>query len=275
MRTLRGKKALVTGAASGIGRAIALRLAREGVDVALLDIDASRLAAAVRAAEAIGVRAVGTRCDVAQPGEITAAVQAVLQAWGGVDFLVNNAGVAYYGPTMNMTGAQWDWLLAINLHAPIQFTRELLPTLLSREGAHIVNIASVAGLVAGGRFCAYNVSKFALVGFTEALRSEFGRLGLGVSAICPGPVRTNLYRTAPCGSRHMETPAPPRFICTTSEKVAAATIRAIRHDKRLVLVSPLAYALYYAKRFAPGLLDGLNRIGRRRKMKQRRLERAA
>jgi short-subunit dehydrogenase len=123
--------------------------------------------------------------------------------------------------------------------------------------------------VAGGRFCAYHVSKFGLVGFSEALRAEFGRQGLGVSAICPGPVLTNLYRSTPSGHRDRPTPHPPRWICTTPERVAEKTLRAIRRDQGLVLVSPLAHVLYYTKRLAPWLLDDLQRIGRRRKMRRK------
>jgi short-subunit dehydrogenase len=191
-----------------------------------------------------------------------------------VDILINNAGVAYYGPTHHMTPQQWQWVLAVNLHAPIQFTHELLPVLLDRDEAHILNLASIAGLVAGGRFCAYHVTKFGLVGFSEALRAEYGRQGLGVTALCPGPVQTNLYRSAACGHKSKQTPTPPSWICTTPERVAEKAIRAIRRDRGLVLVSPLAYLLYYAKRLVPGLLDRLQNIGRRRKMREKALRRA-
>ncbi|OHB75004.1 MAG: short-chain dehydrogenase [Planctomycetes bacterium RBG_16_64_10] len=275
MREIRGKKALITGGAAGLGRAIAEQLARAGADVYLLDIDRLGLTDAVGQLRSLGVEAIGAYCDVAQPDQISASVQGLMARWGGLDILVNNAGVAYYGPTLSMTAAQWDWILAVNLHAPIQFTRELLPVLLERAEAHILNMASITGLVAGGRFCAYHVSKFGLVGFSEALRAEFGRQGLGVTALCPGPVRTNLYCATPSGHKHKATPTPPRWICTTPERVAAKAVRAIRRDQRLVLVSPLAYTLYYTKRFAPGLLDALQRIGRRRKMRQKEAARAA
>ncbi|MFV2070791.1 MAG: SDR family NAD(P)-dependent oxidoreductase, partial [Pirellulales bacterium] len=215
MRTIRGKQALVTGAASGLGRAIALQLAQEGADLFLVDIDRRGLDDVVDAVRHLGVSALGRTCDLTSPEQITASTDAVLAEWGGVDILVNNAGVAYYGPTLNMTPQQWDWLLAINLRAPIQLTLELLPTLLDRPEAHVVNMASITGLVAGGRFCAYHVSKFGLVGFSEAIRAEFGRQGLGVSTICPGPVLTNLYRAAPSGHADRSTPHPPAWICTT------------------------------------------------------------
>ena len=270
MRVIRGKKALITGAASGIGRAIALRLAREGADVCLLDVDEEALRPVAAEARQSDVEAIEIRCDVTCPAEITTSVQSLLSRWGHIDILVNNVGVAYYGPTVNMTAEQWDWLMAINVHAPIQFTRELLPTLLDRPEGHIVNVASICGLVAGGRYAAYQVSKFGLVGLTESLRAEFGRQGLGVTVVCPGPITTNFFRSTLCGRKGEQTPEPPRWLCATPERVAAKAIRAIYRDRRLVLITPLAYLLYNSKRLAPGLIDSLHRIGRPKWMKQKR-----
>lgn len=266
MRQLRGKRALVTGAAAGIGRAIALALAGEGCDLYLLDIDESRLRETAAAAREMGVEAVAARCDVASAADVTAANQAMLARWGTLDILVNNAGVAFYGPTESMTAAQWDWLLRINLLAPVQFVSELLPVLKARPEAHIVNMASIWGLVGMGRFTAYNVSKFGMVGLSLSLRAEYGRQGLGVSAICPGFVRTNLFRDAPCGHAGRKTPQPPRLLSTTPERVAARVVRAIQRDERLVLVTPLAHVLYHLHRFTPGVIDVLQRLGRRRRM---------
>ena len=115
MREIRGKKALVTGAASGIGRAIALRLAQEGVDLFLVDIDEAGLAAVVAEAREAGVEVIGRRCDVGQPREVSAAVADLLDRWGGVDILVNNAGITYYGRTDEMSAEHWDRLLRMNL----------------------------------------------------------------------------------------------------------------------------------------------------------------
>jgi len=155
--------------------------------------------------------------------------------------------------------------LGINLLAPIQITRELLPTLLSRPDAHIVNVCSIAGLVAGARTTAYHVSKFGLVGFTESLRAEYGRRGIGVTALCPGPVRTNLYRAAVSAKKRKPVvPEPPAWLSTSPEHVAAAALRAITKNRRFVLVTPVAHALYNAKRFAPALLDWMHQFGRRK-----------
>lgn len=271
MRELRGKKALVTGAAAGIGRALALRLAGEGCDLYLLDIDMPGLTETAEKARELGVEAIAARCDVGRSDEITTANQAMLARWGGLDLLVNNAGVAYYGPTEIMSAQQWDWLLAINLLGPIQFVRELLPVLTSRPDSHIVNIASIFGLVAFGRFTAYNVSKFGLVGLSESLRAEYGRQGVGVSVICPGFVMTNIAESAICGHADRKLKLP-RWLSTTPEHVADKVIRAIHHDRRLTLVTPMAHFLYQLNRFAPGILDFANRLGRRRRLAKKMVQ---
>jgi short-subunit dehydrogenase len=267
MKIIRGKKALVTGAASGIGRGIALALAQEGADLYLLDIDESGLASLVAEAEQLGVTAIAARCDLAEPAEITRALRQMLEQWQTIDILVNNAGVAYYGPTHLMSGALWQWLMGINLLAPIQITRELLPTLLERPEAHILNVCSISGLVAGGRFAAYHTSKFGLIGFTEAIRAEYGRRGLGVSALCPGPVQTNLYKSCASPKTDKAVPDPPRWFCCSVDSVSRAAITCIRRNKRMKLVGPFAHLLAWAKWLAPGFLDLLNHVSRKRKKK--------
>jgi short-subunit dehydrogenase len=263
MRNFAGRNALITGAASGIGRAIAIELARNGTRCFLVDVDADRLEMTAAHVRSLGVDACVEVCDLSDRRQITAACQRVLREWGGVDLLVNNAGIAFYGQTTSMTTEQWDRLMAINLHAPIQITRELLPSMLARTDAHIVNMCSIAGLVAGGRFAAYHVSKFGLIGFTEALRAEFGRRGLGVTAICPGPVLTGLYQVAEAGDR-TKVPVPPRWVSTTAEVVARKTLKAIRRNRRQVLITPMAHLLFALKRFFPGLIDLANTFSRKR-----------
>lgn len=265
MKSIRGKRALVTGAASGIGREIALRLALEGADVWLLDVDLAGLQEVAHDARVCGVEAVAARCDLSESTEISAALADMLAAWGSIDILVNNAGVAFYGATERMTAQQWDWLLAINLHAPIQITRELLPILMGQDEAHVLNVCSVAGLVAGPRSAAYHVSKFGLVGFTESLRAEFGRRGIGVTALCPGPVRTNLYKSAVSGSKRKAVPVPPAWLCTTPARIADIAVHAIRKNRRVVVITPIAHLLFNAKRFAPWFLDMLNHITLRKR----------
>jgi NAD(P)-dependent dehydrogenase (short-subunit alcohol dehydrogenase family) len=266
MREIRGKKALITGAASGIGRAVTLRLAEEGCHLYVLDIDMPGLVETAAKARRFSAEVIAARCDVSRSDEITASNEAMLSRWGALDILVNNAGVAYSGPTENMTAQQWQWLLSINLLAPIQFVQELLPVLREQPESHIVTIASIFGVVAFGRFTAYNVSKFGLVGLSESLRAEYGRQGMGVSTICPGFVSTRLFNSASSGYPDGRKPAPPRLLCTSPQRVADKVVRAIYRDRRLTLVSPMASLLYYVNRFAPSLIDLVNRVGRRRRI---------
>jgi short-subunit dehydrogenase len=262
MKLIRGKTALVTGAASGIGRAIALELAREGARLYLLDIDETGVEATADEARRLGVQAMARRCDVSDPAQITACVQIVLAQWNGVDILVNNAGLTYYGRTTAMSADNWNRLLAVNLHAPIQFTRELLPSMLKTCDAHVLNVASICGLVGLARVAAYTTTKFGLVGFSESLRHECGRMGLGVTALCPGLVDTKLFTSAPRGKDLKEPKLPPRWTLITPEAVARRAIRAIYKNQRLVVMQPMSRLMYLTKRFVPGLLDLVHHLRR-------------
>ena len=140
MRIIRGKKAMVTGAASGIGRAIALELAKEGADLFLVDIKADALAVVAHEARGLGVNAMTAVADLADPSQISGTVEQLRNAWKRLNILVNNAGTTYYGQTHLMTGKQWRRIMAVNLMAPIQLVHELLPMLLAAEDAHILNV---------------------------------------------------------------------------------------------------------------------------------------
>jgi NAD(P)-dependent dehydrogenase (short-subunit alcohol dehydrogenase family) len=269
MRVIRDKVALVTGAGSGLGRAIALRLTREGAAIHLADVNRAASAGTALQIRALGGQSAVTICDLAEPAAINSLVADVHQRWGGLDILINNAGIGWYGPTQKMTDAEWDRLMAINLEAPIRLTRRLLKTLLARPEAHVVNMASVCGIVCSARFAAYHVSKFGLVGFSEALRAEFNRHGLGVTAVCPGPVLTELYKNAGCAYADRETPRPPAWLCTTAERVAAKTVRAIYRNQAVTLVGGVAHLLYYSKRFAPGIFFALHGVGRAKNMQRK------
>lgn len=186
MNSLRGKLALVTGAASGIGRALAIELARAGVDLLLVDIDRAELLGTVQRTTVFGRRADWQVVDLGLPEEVARLIQRVHAEFASLDILINNAGIAYYGTTHEMSSEQWNRVLAVNLHAPIQLTQALLPLLSQRPEAHVMNVCSIAGLVGVNRLAAYNATKFALVGFSESLRAEYGPRGIGVTASAPG-----------------------------------------------------------------------------------------
>lgn len=270
MRIEHGMKVLVTGAASGIGREIVRRLAQFRVDFLLVDRDPAGLAQIAAELEQQQLRVATHTCDLADPAEVDMLAERVRETWGELHILINNAGIAWYGPTLKTPEAEWDRILAVNLHAPVRLTRRLLPLLLEQPEAHVVNTASICGLVAAPRLAAYSTSKFGLVGFSEALRGEFGRLGLGVTTICPGPVRTSLLATTPSGRQDGKIPQPPRWTSTTPERVAAAVIRGIQRDRAVVVVTWLAHLVFWCKSLAPGFLDAIQRIGRRKKIQKKR-----
>jgi 3-oxoacyl-[acyl-carrier protein] reductase len=264
MRVIRGKKALITGAASGIGRAIALALAKEGADVFLVDINEDGLADVAREIGSHGTKVVTATCDLSDPAQIEALVANLRRRWNGLNILVNNAGITYYGHTHLMTGTQWNKLLAVNLLAPITLTHQLLPLLLSANEAHILNVCSMFGLATWRKIAAYQTSKFGLVGFSAALRAEYCSDSFGVTALCPGFVRSSLLESGETDRTDREL-AVPAWICASAEQTAATAIRAIQRNRGVVLVTPAAHFYWRLARFFPALVDWLTREGWRRR----------
>ena len=263
MRTIRGKLALITGAAAGIGRALALELARQGADLMLVDVNGPGLSQAAAEAARYGGRVLTRITDLASSDEVSRVVRYVADEAGGLDILVNNAGVAYYGLTHQMEDDQWHKVMAVNLLAPLQLTRELLPLLFERDEAHVLNVCSIAGLVGVSRLAAYNTSKFALVGFSESLRAEYGPRGLGVTALCPGLVRTRMFESAMTGGGKTVPRFPP-WLLASPEHVARRGVRAIRKNQGLVVVSAPARVIWWVKRLSPHFFDRVQRIRRMR-----------
>ena len=266
MRVIRGKKAMVTGAASGIGRAIALELAKEGVDLFLVDIQAEALATIAQEARAFGVNVMTAVCDLTAPLQISSTVEQLRNTWMGLNILVNNAGTTYYGQTHRMTGEQWNRIMAVNLMAPIQLVHELLPMLLAADEAHILNVCSIFGLVTWRKTTAYQTSKFGLVGFSAALRAEYCNENFGVTTLCPGFVRSSLLDDCETDKAD-RTVKVPAWICASAEQTAAKAVRAIKKNKGLVLVTRAAHFYWWLMRFSPSLVDWLTREGWRRRGK--------
>jgi len=260
MRNIRGGRAVVTGAASGIGRAIALALAREGVDLFLVDIDAPALATAAEEARAAGVNVLTHCCDLAVAEDVATAIATIRSSCSAVSILVNSAGIAYYDATQAMTEVHFERLLAINLLAPIRLTRALLPLLVQQPEAHVVNICSIYGLVSMRKAVAYQTSKFGLVGFTMGLRAEYWRRNFGLTALCPGFVKTPMLTKVGDDKQVV-----PDWICVTPEAIAARTLRAIHRNHGLVVVPMSARLLWWLARLLPFRVDWVLREGWRNK----------
>ncbi|MGP0030837.1 MAG: SDR family oxidoreductase [Acidimicrobiales bacterium] len=197
MSAFAGKVAVVTGGASGIGRAIALELARRGAGIALADVHEARLEATVAEVRALGVDALGVRCDVTSDEDVDRFRDATINRFARVDVLCNNAGVAVLGPPERVPMADWEWILQVNVLGLVRGVRAFVPPMVARGSGHVVNTASVAGTWAYTWDAApYITSKFAAYGFSEALARTLRPQGVGVTVVCPGLVTTNLAETA-------------------------------------------------------------------------------
>jgi 3-oxoacyl-[acyl-carrier protein] reductase len=267
MRLIRGRKAIVTGAASGIGRAIALALAAEGADLFLIDRDATSLALTAAEATKHGGETKSAVCDLAIITEIAAVVAEIQAAWSEIHILINCAGVASYGPFHLTDDETWHRIMAVNLLAPMHLIHAFLPNLFVAEEAHILNVCSIAGLVPAKRLAAYQASKYGLVGFTLALRNEYQRDNFGITALCPGFVRTPMLTGLTDCEAHREIPTLPYLTTTSPEIVANRAISAIRYGQGLVIITPSAKLVWWIARAFPSLLDWINREGWRRRGK--------
>lgn len=185
----------ITGAASGLGRELALRWARTGARVALADVNAERLAAVAAEVAACGGTALSMHCDVRLSGDLEALVAACCRDWGGLDIMVNNAGVAGGGSFEKLTDEDWSWLLEINLMGVVRGARAVVPVFRRQGRGHIVNIASMAGLLAPPGMSSYNVAKTGVVALSETLLGELAPAGIAVTCVCPSFFRTNLMES--------------------------------------------------------------------------------
>ncbi|MEO5901274.1 MAG: SDR family NAD(P)-dependent oxidoreductase [Ilumatobacteraceae bacterium] len=238
METLNGKTAVVTGAGSGMGRAFAERFARAGMNVVLADVETPKLDEAVAAITATGAAALGVPTDVTDGAAVDRLRDAALEAFGGVNVLCNNAGVAGGGPSGGewVNENEWRWVLEVNMWGVIHGHRAFLPYLVEHGDGHIVNTASMAGHFPG--HSAYTASKWAVVGITEGLYHDprLRAAGVGVSCLCPGWVNTAIAESA---RNRPEWAAAPRSVEPTAEEEA---MRAFVLDQLRSGLEPAAVA---------------------------------
>jgi NAD(P)-dependent dehydrogenase (short-subunit alcohol dehydrogenase family) len=264
MTTLAGRTALVTGAASGIGRATALAFARLGADLVICDVDEAKLAEATSELRKLGREVIAERVDVADATQMARFAETVHGRVEAVDILMNNAGVAIGGPFLATSLADWDWILAINLKGVVHGCHFFLPPMVERgRGGHVVNVSSAAGYSAASVLAAYNATKFGVLGLTEALWDELRSAGISVTAVCPGIIDTPITRSArlvgemDTSERREEMVGRYRRRGYTPERVADNIVKAMQRDRLVAPISPEAWALYYGKRFAPWALRWL------------------
>src|SRR5215218_8332389 len=254
---LAGRTAVITGAAGGIGRAIAVSLAGRGCNLALADIDEDGMAGTADRAQGNGVRVSRHRLDVADRGAVAEFPNVVAAEHSGVDVLVNNAGVAVGGTFEQVAEVDFEWLFEINFWGVVRMTRAFLPLLRASGDARVVNLSSVYGLVAPPEQAAYAASKFAVRGFSEALRHELEGSGVGVSVVHPGGVATSIAEKArvPAGVTEEEIArrhAKYRKLLRLPPEVAGETIvRGIERRESRILVGSDAKAISLIARLLP------------------------
>ncbi|MEV6897831.1 SDR family NAD(P)-dependent oxidoreductase [Amycolatopsis sp. NPDC051372] len=248
MKEFTDKVAVITGAGSGIGRALALGLGLRGARLALSDVDAEGLEGTVEAAKAQGADVRGYSLDVSDRAAVLAHADEVANAFGRVNIVVNNAGVALGATVEDMTFEDYDWRMGINLGGVVNGTKAFLPHLVGSGDGHLVNISSVFGFVGVPTQSAYNAAKFAVRGFTEALREEMlaARHPVAVSCVHPGGIKTNIARHARGGNDGDQEAVAAGFekiALTTPKKAAETIIRGVERRSARILIGPDAYVI--------------------------------
>ncbi|MCL8025085.1 SDR family NAD(P)-dependent oxidoreductase [Nocardioides bruguierae] len=251
MQDLRDKVVVITGAGSGIGRALSLACARRGSLLALSDVNAEGLAETGRLAESLGAPKVRTdTLDVADRAAVLAYADDVAETFGRVNLVVNNAGVALAGDLVDLEFEDIDWLLGVNLHGVLNGTKAFLPHLIASGEGHLVNISSLFGLMSMPGQSMYNAAKYAVRGMTESVREEMLIAGhpVGVTAVHPGGIKTAIARSARVSAKEDQAATAAYFdkhlARTTPEKAAEVILAGVEKEKARVLVGADAHALH-------------------------------
>ena len=256
MKALRGKVAVVTGGASGLGRAMALQFAREGMLVAIADIEQTALDASVAELQALGARAIGVRTDVSVAAQVDALAARVIDEFGSVHLVCNNAGISPLGAVWENTLADWQWMLGVNLWGVIHGVRAFTPLLLAQDEGHIVNTASVSGLINPPGSGMYNATKHAVVALTETLYHDLAvrKSNVGCSVLCPAYVPTGIADSErnrpaelsnPAGDKSAEQLAKQAMLSKavrsgrlSADDIGAAVLAAVKEGRFYILTHP-------------------------------------
>lgn len=257
MMNLAGKTAVVTGAANGIGRAISRSLARRGCHLALADVNEAGLAETAGLVAGAGRRITCHHLDVADKQAVAAFPETVTATHPGVDILVNNAGVALGGTFDQVAEADFEWLIDINFWGVVRMTRAFLPLLRASDGAQLVNISSLFGLIAPPGQTAYCASKFAVRGFSESLRHELEGTRIGVTTVHPGGVATSIAKNARHAQAQTETElieAHRRYeklLTMPPEEAGEIIVRAVEQRRPRIIVGSDARNASFVERLFP------------------------
>ena len=271
MKTLKDKVVVITGAGSGIGRALAVEVARRGSLVAVSDVDEAGLAETVEQVKAAGAPEVrADRLDVADRAAFAAYALAVREHFGRVNVIVNNAGVTMTGDFEEMSYDDFEWIMSINFWGVVTGTKEFLPHLIESGDGHVVNISSLFGLVSMPGQSTYNASKYAVRGFTEALREEMliNERPVGVTCVHPGGIKTGISRngrkTASVDAEELDSLFEKKLARMEPSRAAEIIVNGVLGDKARVLVGIDAHLIHHAAKLAGSRYqDVVARLGKR------------
>lgn len=280
MKDLNNRVAVITGAASGIGKALAEKLADQGCRLAISDINEKGIAEVAASLTSKGAKVFWQTLDVANREAVYAHADAVISEFGSVNIVINNAGVAVGATVEDINYEDFEWLMGINFWGVVYGTKAFLPHLKAADQGHIVNISSVFGLIGVPTQSSYNAAKFAVRGFTESLRQELEIEGSSVSCttVHPGGIKTNIAKSARMGdiSRITGTDTAQatadfeKMFRTSPEDAAEVIIRGIRHNNRRVLIGADAHAIDLMQRGLPTLYQRLMISGQKLMKKRTR-----
>lgn len=254
MATKDTRRVFITGGASGLGRALALGYAARGARVCIADVQDGRAAETAEEIAAAGGEDLVVHCDISSDDQVAEAAGQVEHAWGGVDIVINNAGVAAAGTVIDTSMDDWRWIIDINLLGAVRVCKAFVPMMQAAGSGHVINVASAAGIVQSPGLSSYNVTKAGMIALSETLKNELGGFGIGVTVVCPSFFTTNLLES-------YRGPAPgldfaDRLMSRSplsADDVAAAVIRAVESGDFFVFGHREAEVAYHFKRLLPGV----------------------
>jgi NAD(P)-dependent dehydrogenase (short-subunit alcohol dehydrogenase family) len=248
-----GKRVIITGAGSGLGRALAIEFAQLQWNVAIADINDARAQETLALIKSFGKNVIAMQCDVRSSESIEKVVQKVKDEWGGLDIMVNNAGVSAGGFMEKISLSDWDWILSINLKGVIHGCRAVIPLFKEQRSGYIVNVASVCGLISFAEMSSYNLTKAATISLSETIKMELSPFGVGVSAVCPAFFKTNLMDQFHTPDERQRKLAQRFFDKShmSAERVAHHIIKSISRNRFYVIAQIDGKLLWWLKRNTP------------------------
>ena len=270
-----GKRAFITGAASGFGRALAYELAKDGWTIAVVDIDEMRAGETAGTIESLGGKGIAYHLDVADKEQYALIAKTFVAEAGGIDLLINNAGVAGGALFEHIPLEDWEWMVGINLMGVVYGCHHLIPTMKEQGYGHIINVASAAAFASPPRMAPYNATKAAVVAMSETLRAELKGFDIGVSVVMPTFFKTNIVRSSRTNDEEREM---GEYVIETSnlsaKEVAQEVLKKAGKNKLYIVLPSTSRWLYLLKRLVPSFLISLNiRILKNRDKVKARLKR--